>query len=393
LLLDVAGAPLSYSDPWKSTFYQRRRALVQRDRHVAYIYEHTDTSSFRYRVFNMVEALNEAPDLDISASWFTCDDIARDISFIDRADAVVICRTRYDEGVARVIARARARGVRVLFDVDDLVFNPDYVHLVTDTLGVNLRGAGDWDFWFAYIARLGATLRGCDAAIVTNSFLAERVVEYVPSLPTRIVPNFLNRLQTDVSRTLVARKRAAGYRRDGRVNLGYFSGTPTHNRDLLVASPALAALFERFPTLRLRIVGFIDLNGYLEPYRSRIEICPLQDYLNLQRLTAEVELSIVPLQHNTFTNCKSELKYFEAGVVGVPTMASPIYTFTGAITDGANGFIAGSDQWQEKIAAFVAVLEHDPAAYVALSKRVIADSEARYGWDRQAHAIEAAVFN
>ncbi|MDQ2960133.1 MAG: glycosyltransferase [Candidatus Dormibacteraeota bacterium] len=392
MLLQVAGVPIPYEHPWSATFYERRRALVQRARHVAYIYEHPDTSSFRYRVLNMVEALNAAAELDISASWFTRDDIARDIGFIDRADVVVIARTRYDEGIARVIARARARGVRVLFDIDDLVFNPDYVHLVADTLGVNLRGDEDWNFWFAYIARLGATLRGCDAAIVTNPFLGERVGEYAPAVPVRVVPNFLNRMQTEVSRSLVARKRVAGYRRDGRVDLGYFSGTPTHNRDLLIASPALAALFERFPSLRLRIVGFIDLNGYLAPYRSRIEICPLQDYLNLQRLAAEVELSIAPLQHNDFTNCKSELKYFEAAVVGVPTMASPTYTFTRAITDGANGFIAGSDEWEEKIADFIGFLDRNPGGYAQLSERVVTESEARYGWDRQARAIEAAVF-
>jgi glycosyltransferase involved in cell wall biosynthesis len=366
--------------------------MVKRSRRVAYVYERPDTSTFRYRVFNMVQALDAAPDLDISAAWFTRDDICRDISFVDRADAVVICRTRYDDSVARVIARAHSRGTAVIYDVDDLIFNPDYVHLVIDTLDVKLRSEEDWNYWFSYISRLGATLRCCDAAIGTNAFLADRITEYAPHLPVSVIPNFLNRQQTEVSRTLVARKRTTGFQRDGHVDLGYFSGSPTHNRDLLVASPALAAVFERFPQVRLRVVGFIELNSYLEPYRDRIEAHPLQDYLNLQRATADVELSIVPLQHNDFTNCKSDLKYFEAAVVGVPTMASPSFTFVRTITDGSNGFLASSDEWLEKMSNVVALIDDDRSAYEAMAERVVADAEKRYAWNGQAKVIEAALF-
>lgn len=392
MLLHVAGAPIPYTDPWKAGFRERRRALVQRTRHIAYIYAQPDTSTFRYRVFNMVEALDATPDLDISAAWFTLDDIRRDISFVDRADAVVICRTPYDDNLARLIARAHARGTRVIYDIDDLIFNPDYVHMVTETLDIRLRGDTEWNYWFGYVSRLGATLRSCDAAIGTNAFLADRIAQYAPHATVSVVPNFLNRLQTEVSRALVARKRAVEYRRDGFVDLGYFSGTPTHNRDLLIASPALANVFDRFAHVRLRVVGFIELNSYLEPYRDRIECHPLEDYLNLQRRIAEVELSIVPLQSNDFTNCKSELKYFEAGVVGVPTMASPIFTFAGAITDGENGFLSSAHEWATKLADLVAHVDDDWPAYRAMCEMVIADSETRYAWDGQARVIGAAVF-
>ncbi|MGH7723749.1 MAG: glycosyltransferase [Candidatus Dormibacteria bacterium] len=392
MLVHVAGGPVPYDDPWNTTLHERRRSLVARSRHIAYIYEQPDSSTFRYRVINMIDSLEAAPQLDISAAWFTRDDLSLDMSFIDRADAVVICRAHYDDSIARLLARARSRGTRVIYDVDDLIFDTDYAHLVTQTLDIKLLADDYWTFWFGDISRLGTTLRNCDAAIGTNPFLAERISEYAPGIPVAVVPNFLNRRQTEVSRTLVGRKRATGWRRDGHVDLGYFSGTPTHNRDLLVASPALAAAFERFPQLRLRVVGFIELNSHLAPHHDRIEIVPLQDYLNLQRLTAEVELAIVPLQSNRFTNCKSELKYFEAGVVGVPTVASPSYTLTRAIRDGDNGFLATAAGWQAKIGDAVALLEDDPAAYQAMSERVVADSELRYAWDSQARVIAEAVF-
>ncbi len=359
---------------------------------VAYVYERPDTSTFRYRIFNMIEALDVAPELDISAAWFTLDDIKRDLSFVDRADAVVICRTHFDDNIARLIARARARGAKVMYDIDDLIFDPDYLQLVTETLDVKLVEERDWAYWFGYISRLGATLRQCDAAITTNQYLADRIKAYA-DVPVSIVPNFLNRQQTEISGELLARKRTTGFARDGSVDIGYFSGTPTHNRDLLVASPAIAAVLERFPNVRLRVVGFIDLNAHLVPFRDRIQIVPLQDYFNLQRFTAEVEFSIVPVQNNAFTNCKSELKYFEAGVVGVPTAASPIFTFAASITSGDNGYLVNSHEWEAALSDAIALLEGDAAGY-----RLMCESEsspgvqARYSWDRQAAAIKQAIF-
>ena len=391
MFVNVAGPAAPYADPWSAGYLERRRALVKRACRVAYVYERPDTSTFRYRIFNMVEALEAAPELDISASWFTLDDIKRDPSFVDRADAVVICRTHLDDHVARLIARARARGARVMYDVDDLIFDPDYVQLVTETLDLKLVAERDWAYWFAYVSRLGATLRQCDSAITTNRFLADRISAYA-GVPVSIVPNFLNRQQTELSATLLARKRTTGFARDGTVDIGYFSGTPTHNRDLLVASPAIAAVFQRFPNVRLRVVGFIELNAHLLPFRDRIEVVPLQDFLNLQRYTAEVELSIVPVQNNTFTNCKSELKYFEAGIVGVPTAASPIFTFAASITNGDNGYLVNSHEWEAALSGAIALVEDDAAGYQLMCERVVRQVQAQYAWDGQAAAIKEAIF-
>jgi glycosyltransferase involved in cell wall biosynthesis len=391
VFVNVAGPVAPYADPWTAGYLERRRSLVKRACRVAYIYARPDTSTFRYRIFNMVEALDAAPEQDISASWFTLDDVKRDVTLIDRADAVVICRTHFDGHIARLIARAHARGAKVIYDVDDLIFDPDYVQLIAETLDVKLVAEKDWACWFGYIARLGATLRQCDAAITTNPFLADRIRDYA-RIPVSVLPNFLNRQQTELSRELLTRKRTTGYARDGTVDLGYFSGTPTHNRDLLVASPAIAAVFERFPNVRLRVVGFIDLNPHLLPFTDRIQIVPLQDYLNLQRFTAEVELSIVPVQNNTFTNCKSELKYFEAGVVGVPTAASPIFTFAAAIRSGDNGYLVNSHEWEVTLAKAIALIEGDAEGYQLMCERVVEDVQGQYAWDGQAAAIRQAIF-
>ena len=91
------------------------------------------------------------------------------------------------------------------------------------------------------------------------------------------------------------------------------------------------ALWMRILRVVLRVVGCLEPGQELTKYRDRIEMFPLQDFLNLQRYVAQVEINIAPLQDNVFTNCKSELKFFEAAICGTLTLASPTFCFRNAI--------------------------------------------------------------
>ena len=162
MFLGIAPA-LDYVDPWLSSFDDRLRQLAAQPRRIAYFYEYPDTSTFRYRAFNPGLTLAANPACGVSGSWFGHRDLHADDSFIDVADALVICRARYNSGVARMVARSRARGIPVLFDCDDLVFDIGRVHLLLDSLNLEQSREAVWDGWFASTARIGATMRLCDA--------------------------------------------------------------------------------------------------------------------------------------------------------------------------------------------------------------------------------------
>src|ERR1700729_2446627 len=106
------------------------------------------------------------------------------------------------------------------------------------------RSEAVWDYWFAYTGRIGATLRLCDSFVTTNGYLADRALEYEPRLRVAIVPNYLNPLQQDLSQSCYRAKEESGWARDGRIHVGYFSGTPSHARPVtrFPESSALCAL-------------------------------------------------------------------------------------------------------------------------------------------------------
>jgi glycosyltransferase involved in cell wall biosynthesis len=377
--------PIPFRPPWAVPFESRRAWLEGGDLRVAYVYELEDTSTFRYRVFNMVEALRARPELRVSATWFTRAEFHTDQSFVDHADLVVLCRTRYDDAVARLAERARARGVKVVFDVDDLVFDPSYIHYIMNALG-QPNTEDRWDYWFSYIGRLKATLDLCDAGIATNTTLGGHL-ERVGGVPTGVLPNFLNRVQTEVSDRFVGMKRAHSYRRDRTITCAFLSGSPSHGRDLSTASAALASALRRHPGLRLLMVGFVDLDHHLKPFRDRMDSLALLDYLNLQRVTASAEFCIVPLNINSFSVCKSELKFFESGIVECPIVASPIPSYVSAITDGRDGWLAGPHEWTDRIESVLELIQSGGDGFARVAEAAGATSRARYAWDEQAPAI------
>jgi glycosyltransferase involved in cell wall biosynthesis len=341
-------APPEFPDPWAPSIDERVRRVATPGAHtVAYLYEVPDTSTFRYRVFNMVEALGvDDRGQRISATWFTRAELPILERLIGEVDTLIICRTRYTARLDSLVTRARAAGCRVLFDVDDLIFDTRYVSLVLETLDRN-PGEAMLDEWFASISRIGALLRLCDGAISTNHFLSARIEDFA-QLPAWVVPNFLNDLQ--LQRAAEVRRSRHASVQPGRVTtIGYFSGTPTHNRDFELVSTALARVMTRHADVRLLIVGFLDVGPALRGFGDRIDILPLTDFLTLETLIGETGLNIVPLQTNAFSNSKSELKYFEAAIVETPTFATPTYSFRLAIEDGVNGYLVESYDWEDRL--------------------------------------------
>jgi glycosyltransferase involved in cell wall biosynthesis len=378
--------PSGYSHPWNQPFDIRFRDLCAGTTRVAYFYEKPDTSTFRYRVFNMIDVLRQLRD-DVGAAYFCNDDVAHFNRIVDNADVIILCRMRYDAALNQLVTRARMQGKKVYFDVDDLVFDTQYTHLILRTLAQDLSHPGAWDHWFAYIGRIGATFKMCDGGITTNAYLAQRMREF-SGVPIEIVPNFMNRIQLDISDRIFAQKQSRDFQRTDMLHLGYFSGTPTHNHDFRMVGSALTSIMSEDPNVRLLVVGFLELDGDLERFRNRIEFFGLHDFVNLQRVMALVEINLVPLLDNGFTNCKSELKYFEAAAVGTISVATPIHSYASAIRDGETGFLARSIDWEPKVRQAMAQL----GSYSEMAGRARESALRSYGWMNQLAAIERAVF-
>ncbi|GAB3037034.1 hypothetical protein GCM10011376_31990 [Nocardioides flavus (ex Wang et al. 2016)] len=389
MFTDLPDVPRDVSDLWDSSMADRVGTMLDGQHRVAFVYRTPDTSTFRYRVANTVDALNHVPGARLRAGWF-CDDELRALArLVPQLDAIVVARYPYNAALRELIQKAQAHDVPLIFDCDDLVFDVGFAELVMSSLGKDQEVNAEWDVWFAYMGRLNASLAACRGAMTTNSLLASRLSAYVED-GTAIVPNVMNRTQQDYSRELLDAKVAAGFRREGPVTIGYFSGTPSHVRDFAVASTSLARLLDEDDDVSVRIVGYLDDLGALEPHRERVEFQKFMHYVELQRSIAEVEVNIAPLSHTAFNICKSDLKFFEAAAVGTWTVASHTPSLDEAIEDGVTGRLAKAHEWDAALREGVE-LARDRQAYAARVAPAAEKAHARWAWDSVAEPLTRAL--
>jgi len=182
----------------------------------------------------------------------------------------------------------------------------------------------------------------------TTSFLADKLRE--KNKKVFIVPNKLSRRDVEVAQAIFETRKLMPNKLKA-VRIGYFSGTLSHNKDFATITEALVQIMEKNENVELFLVGPLDIENELNKFASRIKQLPYVTREKHFGNLASVDINLVPLEiGNPFCESKSELKFFEAGIVGIPTVAAATAPFVEAIDDGVDGFVAnGTEQWVEKL--------------------------------------------
>jgi len=368
--------------PWDLPLATRLQQLKPGTTRVAYFSELPDQASFRYRCYNMAQALN-AHSTTHSGSYFFLGDLTALENLADYADVLVLSRVRYDGNVHRLIDQFKRAGKPVYSDIDDLIFSPRYAGLVARSLDHPTEGKVI-DSWFAFLSRVGETLRLSDAVLVSTEHLAGLVrAEY--EKPIAVIPNFLNEEQRQVSKAAHDTRRSFT---PETMTLGYFSGSSSHSLDFAIVAPALQSVLLENPGFRLVLAGHIDVPAVFQEVSAQISLLPYMDILSLQEAIAAVDLNVVALQENDFTYCKSELKFFEAAIVGTPTIATATPVFAEAITHGANGLLVEGANWESVLSEAAQLRE---ASWKKMANAAHKTARERYTPEVLRPAIEQAL--
>jgi glycosyltransferase involved in cell wall biosynthesis len=333
-IAQVAGASMA----------QRLNTLAVEGHRVAYLAENLHSSTYRYRAYNMVQTLSKS-QADRGALFFL-EEVAHAQSIAQACTLLVISRARFDHRLESFVNAFHDQGKPVWFDLDDYLINTQAVGLLIHSQQQDPNVDAHWHYWYGIVSRMADAMRLCDGVMTTTPELAG-LIKQVFQGPVAVLPNFANDEQQAVSAPLFeARQRAPVMSRlQDRVQLGYFSGSASHNGDFARLTPALCDWMERDPRVGLTVVGPLALGIVQERFAHRVTHLPFMDYLDLQQEMAKVDLNLIALQSNTFTHCKSELKYFEAALVGTPSIATDVPVYQRAIVHGQNGYLAYDNDW------------------------------------------------
>ena len=298
--------------------------------------------SARYRTEHVAEEL----EMHGIKSSITVQDNPMLASYADKFSVFIFHRTLHSPSVEKLVIKIKKLGKEIIFDTDDLVFDPKYLEHMDFFKKMNVfekklyeNGVG------------GEILRDPYVKLCTTStaYLGKKLEE--EGKRVFVVHNKLPESDIEIIEKIKEKNLANYYFPRERMVLGYFSGAHGHDKDFSTIEDVLIKIMDKFDDVRLFIGGPLEISKKFDKYEKRIlrkSYVPREDNF---RNIAGIDINLAPLEiGNPFCEAKSELKFFEAGILGVPTVAVGNMTFGGAIEDGVDGFLAKTeDEWFEKI--------------------------------------------
>lgn len=347
-----------------SSISNRFSSVVQSDKkNIIIVKEQFDDPTFRYRGYNMVQTMENNQKYNLN--YFLVEELELLYDILDNIDLVIIQRALWSFELENFINVLKSNQIKVIYDVDDLIYNvkyvPKYMNSVGDCSNAFMNNL------FAIVVRYELVANLCDAYIVTTDNLKVNV-ENDLNKPVWVFHNYLNLEQEEVSQKVVDLKKETYV--NERFIIGYFSGSNSHKRDLEIIESDLIRLMNKYEDIYLNIVGYMNLSSDLEKLKKqgRIIISKFIPYEELQYEIGKVDLNIIPLQKHAFNECKSELKYFEASIVNTLTLATDNSIYKNCINEGVDGFLVDEMSWFEKMEYIY--LNYDKLNHVVVNARI-----------------------
>lgn len=251
-----------------------------------------------------------------------------------RAEAIVFYRVPATRQVLELASTARERRpvVPILFDVDDLIFDPG---LRGQVHGLEKLSPEEEALWWRGVARYRTTMEAADLYVGSTEALCRHAAD-LTGLPARRFANGVGMLMARRSEAALRRARTPGPLR-----IGYFSGTTTHDEDWARVEPGVLAFMGERPDAELWLGGHLVPTAALAEVAGRVRRLPMLPWYELPGRLRDLDINLAPLVPGSiFNEAKSAIKWLESALVATPTVATPTQPFREAIDAGRTGLLA-----------------------------------------------------
>lgn len=302
----------------------------------------------RYRCDHLVEQLTLLGVASTLIGLEETDAVAQVPVELVSADLLWLHRLAWDERTAPWVKQARQSGKRVIFDTDDLVFAPELFHQIAILPTLSPQEYARYEADVYGQARM---ITEVDEVVTTTTALANAV-----AVRGRTALIHRNAASAEmVRRSQLAYKDCQQQKPNSTVTLGYFSGSGSHDRDFATITDVLLTLLKRYPHLHLVLAGPLSFDSALLAFGERVRRADFVPWPELPDLIASVDINLAPLEIDSlFCQAKSEIKWMEAALVGVPTVAAATDAFVHAIRSGETGFLAHTDaEWEKALTILI----------------------------------------
>ncbi|HLG71759.1 MAG TPA: glycosyltransferase family 4 protein [Chloroflexota bacterium] len=270
---------------------------------------------------------------------------ARLLAVAEQCEAVFVHREATPLPGATFERKLAQRTGRLVFDFDDAIYERQPYSLT-------------WPIWSP--AKFPEMLRASGLVIAGNRHLAARAALYNSNV--RVIP-------TPVDTDRIRPRCTGGPVREDTV-IGWI-GSPSTANYLGDLAPVLRTLLDRFPKLRVEIVGARVPRGLAGPRVQARAWTLAGEAADLQGF----DIGIMPLPDNEWTRGKCGYKALQYMSAGVATVSAPVGVANDMIRHRENGLLAGTpEEWLTCLSEVI----QDEALRAALGAAGRATAEARY---------------
>lgn len=242
-----------------------------------------------------------------------------------RYDVIFIHREAYPLGKAIIESILHLIDKPIIYDFDDAIFLPN---------------TSEHNLYIEKLKNPHKTERivGMSRQVIAgNNYLGSYALRYNKNV--LIIPSSVD---TEKYGPLISNKKRE------KVVIGWI-GSDTTRRFLRDIERALGELYNRYPSVLVKIVGLSPFNSSLKniinkKWALKDEVADLQSF----------DIGIMPMPDNEWTRGKCGFKALLCMSCGVPVVAASAGVNTDIIKDGENGFLAADNSdWVEKLSLLV----------------------------------------
>lgn len=177
-------------------------------------------------------------------------------------------------------------------------------------------------------------MRMADALTVTNEPLKKAYAPYNKNI--YVLPNYIDTDRWEGVKNNLQRDS------DKQVVVGWYGGQ-SHQDDMVLIREVIPALFDKYPNVIFKWSGLIPefWRASLKKYKDKFDYMPwTQDTLSWESHFANFgfDIALAPLTDNVFNRCKSNIKWMEAAMLGLPMVASKVEAYM-CIQPGKDGYL------------------------------------------------------
>lgn len=298
----------------------------------------------RYRIAQKVEQLEQQGYEVITQNWT---ELSQKPEQIAHADIVIFYRTPAVPEVVKAIAKSHVFGKVTFFEIDDMLFDTEYPAPL-ESYGGNVSFDG-YQSLIESMALNRATATLCEYGIASTKSLQVELEKLVKTGQCLLHRNGLDSENIALTKRKIFSSKT--------VNIFYGSGTLAHNSDFIVeALPAVTRIMEKYDHVNLMVVGHLTLPSELtERFPNRIKTYPKTKTIKAYwKYLNQATINIATLHDDKLNGAKSELKWFEAAYLNVPSVVSATDNYRDVIRNGENGFMVSNDkEWFEALEKLV----------------------------------------